>query len=891
MEAPRTEGCNVMAPCICLILASVSIGAVQPVAVREVPGAVDDDADVDWIDHRLLVDCLTGPRVEPSAACASADLDVDRAVTLRDYADLQVWFSGDLPHTSAEIGAAGGSIEFNRCRVTVPQGLLAAPVGVTVTQLPSQQAEVATDLGPDRCQAIGAAYVFRAPVFSTEPFDLTFSYEASDVPPGFDPANLAILFRADNRSFEGPGAAGDSDPPPQGASYAVLPATVDTSAQTVSLAIHGSGTYQLAALSAPLRIWESPGGTTATPTSTSVPKLRVIFWDDPPGDERLFREEIERGVIDAHTTLVGSLGFPDPSGEITVEVRSLAGRGLCAGVPRSNPFLIYVHPAEHCGKRKVVAHEYFHVIQGSHTNAASVVEIARQSNKWFIEGTAAWASDVVFDSIPDRYNAPAGNRFTIPLNQPGESDDFVYETVGFWKWFAERNPGGIQAILARHYVTTVADGMLLDLVPAYFLEHLAELFPSLEFPEFAVDALYYKNFDTDETGAGDLFAEDRLGPTNTLPLYFDADAFRTTFGSGRPGDSGSNVARLDYTLSKYLTATVAVIENATGAEALEGTLHLKFGTDFDEPLAVRIISTESGRERKYSDVGAAGEILVPFRKDSKIVVIPAYGQWKDPDPFSVATTRQLEAWVERCGGDARGRTFDAANEVEMYAALEQAANGDTVRLGPGTYHPTFRDYALPNNAGTIQARLLIPRGVTLAGSGQDETRIEMPWQGIGGNRWAAYLLEDATIRNLTISANNNSLIHIGFGPVETGIDRVSLCNVNLLSAAAQNSYAFYHEPYYAGGRYLVEIINTTVNCASCAGANMTGIGLVGYDSSQRVDAHVFGSTVSGWTEGVYYGSYSTTNVDAECSDFFGNTYNVHFCLPAGCVDECAPGGP
>ncbi|MHC5111828.1 MAG: hypothetical protein ACYTHJ_18335 [Planctomycetota bacterium] len=58
------------------------------------PGDSDRDTDVDLVDHRDFVDCLSGPGEVTGSECAAFDSNADVDVDLQDYGRMQMIFTG-----------------------------------------------------------------------------------------------------------------------------------------------------------------------------------------------------------------------------------------------------------------------------------------------------------------------------------------------------------------------------------------------------------------------------------------------------------------------------------------------------------------------------------------------------------------------------------------------------------------------------------------------------------------------------------------------------------------------------------------------------------------------------------------------------------------------------
>ncbi|HNO77194.1 MAG TPA: hypothetical protein PKN33_03960 [Phycisphaerae bacterium] len=66
--------------------------ATQNVAI---PGDCDGDGEVDLDDHADVIACLSGPSAGVNAGCACFDFDLEGDTDLRDFANLQMVFTGN----------------------------------------------------------------------------------------------------------------------------------------------------------------------------------------------------------------------------------------------------------------------------------------------------------------------------------------------------------------------------------------------------------------------------------------------------------------------------------------------------------------------------------------------------------------------------------------------------------------------------------------------------------------------------------------------------------------------------------------------------------------------------------------------------------------------------
>lgn len=241
-----------------------------------------------------------------------------------------------------------------------------------------------------------------------------------------------------------------------------------------------------------------------------------------------------------------------------------------------------------------------------------------------------------------------------------------------------------------------------------------------------------------------------------------------------------------------------------------------------------------------------------------------------------------ETWAfEKVGcGPLTGTIYDVDNVSDMLAALQAAGPGDTVRLAPGTYVPPVQSWS-GSGYSNIYANCVVENGVTLAGSGQEQTTVVV--SGTGG---AIFAHGDATLRDLRIqpSGSQGWLIF-------AGNTNLTLCSVDINGSSSLNyGYGIYFQPWESGS-YDLTIIDSDIGCSGCT--EVWGIFLDGcYTvSPPSITGQVQNTTVSGWETGLRYdtgdyGCNATISVTADCAGFSGNTYNVRECNDGGCTEHC-----
>ena len=489
-----------------------------------------------------------------------------------------------------------GQLTVQLAEDTIPSVPDDPPAQLTITALAplTDAAQALEDAGQPA--PVGAAYRIDSEVFISHGLELAFSFNSSQLPEWARPSDLVLISEA-RMLFND-----DSDEPDR--FYEIVPAEVDDNAGVVRFNASTGGVFQLAAVRE-LPEWgsssqESESGVEQKANPAPGFKPEVVFQTDcgvPLGKRASWKAAFETALNQAHKTYK-SQGFPIAEVPLTLNVtrraprnRHLATTGMLAG-----RFMIttdlnrwtnegYTAPQY----QKHIAHEYFHVIQSMQSNAHALGPTAlatwREQNAWFLEGTADWAMDMVFDKVPGEYHAPNALRFSLPLNI-AVYDDVAYEVVAFWKWIEHHyGSGRIAAIVKAHGThgnwALLSSGRLVrtgwdsNASRAYMKDLLTLFTPDPpDFLAFAAEALYLKRFDQDETGTEDLWHSNKLGPANQLPSTQDF-AVVGTLRKGGDGDGEESALQLTRGLGAHLTANGAVFRTVSGAQALEGQLHVE----------------------------------------------------------------------------------------------------------------------------------------------------------------------------------------------------------------------------------------------------------------------------------------------------------------------------
>ena len=801
------------------------------------------------------------------------------------------------PKSDVLVDEAGGTVSQGAGKVTVPPDVAPEAVRVELTELPSMQEAAERVLGTDRFTALGKAYRVSMPLKTGTAIDISVTDSEAT---GQHPANLAWLVR-----LVGSPVLPPDYPPVSSRAPVVDYVLVPVSRVDESGAAHGDifagRRFQLVMVPEPLQgeSFQIDATSAITPTSSpgqfmtkasKPPFVRVFFWDPPTFlSESEFTAAAKMGVSESYRVLVGTMGFVAPEGTIDIVV---------GGVPNGKKWLGAVATNDHHTIRlihtlntedqvmKIVAHEFFHLIQHLNTNQTSVLGYD-QRDSWFTEGTSDWAMDEVFDALPNHYHPTRWQRFETRLNQEGKKKNLEYETVGFWKWAESYRPGIIRQIIEHKYLlthTTVAGAksMVESQELRDYLTSLKALWADLDFLTYVYDARYEKDFDTDETGKLHLWGpKPYLGDKKQVFLHAERDQL---VAADVVGNTASNPLKIGFTLKQRLTAEALRI----GSLDLTGDLHIKLPVTPTAPLDAHVLILDSSSrqiEEEYivRDLSKSHpEVKAKFDPNKQAVLFIAEGTWTHGVP-DAPVSGEIEAWVEDPCGALPSNIIDVTPDDDLFVALTTAPAGSAVRLGPGIYYPPLMQWPTPE-FGPFGANVLV-RELTLIGSGEGQTRIVMTGDEYGGIGLKTY--GNATLRNFTIEA----------GQAEPAIDcldakHVTMCNVSL-EASSSTDWGLIWGPWHGGSTSLSlhdctfihpnrEQIGTAIQLQSC------------YDPPASVSAEISLTRISGWGSGVDFQNGSSgcgpISVSADCDGFSNNDYNVveTVCSDGSCdyTDHC-----
>lgn len=784
----------------------------------------------------------------------------------------------DVPTETRVVDTAGGSLSLGQCEVTVPPDTAPEALEFGITEFPSMASSAERRLDGSLYAPFGPSYRIDTPLQSDTPFAVTLEYDPADLPPGFSGDHLGALLRVVTKTDPDPVTG---RPPQLVVDYVVLPVSASTEDNRVDFDMFLGGTVQLVALQEPLDVVEDNPGAKADGLNYTI-----VYNGNPTKlTKAIYSATVGEAILAAYAYLVDLKGFPGPVGEVNVIVKALANAN--GSVPVDNPLILNLDTGLDADTiRTVLPHEFFHVIQGHCNNTISALFYFNE-DAWFDEGTAEWASDQIYDLYPDSYTAPDDDRFREPLNHPFVNGKSEYQTVGFWKWVETKYADTVRsALLNQQFLTRVpsASGELLQLPGLYTRQFtFLNVLPDPDFLEFCGAALFWKNFDTNETLEGDLWHSDNLGAPRNLPGDFDFQIPERVYAGN--GDSEDNAQLVTYKLSQSLTADVKIVgnppESAVEWQPLNGKLHIKWaqtsnGQSYDAMVIARKGSSDYGVKRVRDLSQAHEDTTVPWLSDPdyQVIVILVDPRW-NVAPTSAESSESFKVWVEGCG-PAPGTIIDVSTIEELENACRTAAPGNTIRLAEGSYTLRSGDWTIPGFSET-HAGLLV-KGVTLMGAGPDKTSIHIP----GGQYSDAVEIMtygNAEIRNLSICLNNSfAIVSHGSG--------LRLCNVALNDFAPDPSDVISHWPLVTGLTQIeirdCVLVSTTSN-STCLYIGFSNT-LAGPGAGSTV-CTIKDTVITGWEIGVEWNTgptedFGLTTVIADCEYIAGNEeYNVvqHVC--------------
>ena len=789
------------------------------------------------------------------------------------------------PSSSETIDESGGSISQGAARVTIPEGVAPEPISLVLTELPSMQLAAERSLGVGEFTAFGGAYDVDMPLKPSESVAISVKDPQAA---GVDPSELAWLVRVVVHPMPNPEIEPLTSSLAPLAGYILVPVTQVDEDGTAHGEIYDRKRFQLVRLSEPLDAEPVALAMHAADKQLPPPSPIVIFRRNPT---RITITNYKNAIVDAledsRSFFIDAGGYRGPEGAIVVYVDNVGNPDWLAYVSGTDRHIIHIThtlPAED-EVRKVIAHEYFHLIQNHHTNRLSALNFHAKDG-WFTEGTASWAMDEVFDGITDFYFAPSWTRFHTPFLEDvtNTASRHAYENVAFWKWAETNNPEIIKRFLEDHYSATHstlagARNPVENFANVDYLLSLKKIWGDVDFMDFIYKALYVKDFDTGETGQGELWSggpgANELGRPKEIPFV------RAVQVSAGKGDSESTAVETAFGLRPHLTADVIQVNSPD----LQGTLHVRF-TAPSTPLEAKLIVVDEANYDVLDSDGADDtttkqELTANFGTTDDAYIFVLDPEWNYASS-ATPVPGKVEVWVEDPCGPLPTNTIDIGPDDDLYGALTTAPAGSVVRLAAGTYTPPQRDWPYPSDGYELPGNALV-KDLTLVGAGEGETILSM-----SGSQSLYGLMTwgDVSLRNMTIDGTTDC---IGIAVLSLG--DVTLCNLTVRTRG-HDGMRVGQWPW--GGDGFLGIYDSTLTHLG-SGFGFYGVFASCLEEVGDVNVEIRNSTISGWDRGVSYSNRAyescSTSVSTDCKGFSdndrGNVIRTE-CTMTSCddIEEC-----
>ncbi len=587
-----------------------------------------------------------------------------------------------------EVGPEGGTVSLEGFALEVPPNLVPEPTTIRIIERGGLGAELASQLDPAKYAAIGPSYEIETALRTHEAMLGTLSFEAAELPEGFDAEHLAVFTWSDAVWESGPDQQATPGTLPERA-FAPRAVDVDVDAGTVGFHVFGRLHVQLVALADPIRVsgatdepapatrrkapgvQQEPLVITHGPWIILMPEITAAYDD---AEETILMGALWDALNKSHATMSGQ-GFPVPPVHTLTIVAKKLPAGTWGVVRPKEPRVIEIDPLQTKGVlNSLVGHEFFHVVQRWCNNLPSYFEHALQ-DRWFIEGGAEWARDLVHDGVVGHYKSPKPERLQTQLNlpseKPSEPELYLYETVVFWKWLEVRYGGTLATMMhlqrAATHLTLGPKADIENAAKTSWMDSFKAAQPAVAFHRFFEDALWNKDFDTNEQGTGDLW--NTLGAPKKL-----ADVYRKTeytLKKGGAGDGEENREEVLYLVASHLAADGFVIKNSTGADALRGTLHLEFQATSPSLFAAAVIHDDA--LESFMDLSSGEEVEVSFGDGDEVMVLVSDPRLL-PAKKNQTAAGIVEVWVEPGRGLAFMRTPLDTGNTDIYTMNEDGGD-------------------------------------------------------------------------------------------------------------------------------------------------------------------------------------------------------------------------
>ncbi|MCA9672286.1 MAG: hypothetical protein KC503_42120, partial [Myxococcales bacterium] len=387
-----------------------------------------------------------------------------------------------------------------------------------------------------------------------------------------------------------------------------------------------------------------------------------------------------RDAVTTSLTVFKARGFPTATPKLHIYLRTLPDYvGLAADPGFNETGLILIDPKTAAeGKLNLeatVAHEVFHIVQFANANRATT---QWSDNKWFMEGTAEWAADEVYDDTTSLL-VPKPDRFTFALAfgyVKGDNTDRLYATQAFFKWLEARHPGTLAVVLksvrAAAFVEHRFEGdVVLSELPTLY-GYLGTIVTALggkppSYMEFSRAVHFTKAFDTGEKV---LWDQNSLGPPNTLPAL---KPFPKQLVQGGEGDGKDRRAQKEDFIAPLATRVYQV----TVPSGLVGAFNLLVRRPAAHGVGACVINLTTKQHSCGEADDAEVSVKVPVESGQDVALLLMNKHWTEG--YYLGEAIHYEYWV---GSDVLQVVQDEARLTSSATKTDDQLQCNDIYPGP-----------------------------------------------------------------------------------------------------------------------------------------------------------------------------------------------------------------
>ena len=362
----------------------------------------------------------------------------------------------------------------------------------------------------------------------------------------------------------------------------------------------------------------------------------------------------------------------------------------------------------------------------------------------------------------------------------------------------------------------------------------------MDFLEFIIAAKYTKDFDTNETLPGDLWSPTpQLGSPGTVEVFANSDI---KLRNGERGDSKDNPRQVGYSVTQFLSSDAILVRS----EDLSGSLHVKFPRlDPGKTLDAAIIVDRGGADGAVTQIRnlslAHEHFVTPFSTDRRATILFVDPRWFY-DPSDTTNSGEFEIWIEDPCADTPGTTVEVSTASQLVNAVTTMTGANTIRLAPGTYSL----HGVAPSPEEIAVCLYVD-GLTLVGSGQDQTVLEL------NDGYIRLLGQSPALRNMTILGNDGLCDQL----VRSRAQEFALCNVTLSNPDNYSVYGLSIRTPDGGGTGIV------TNCTIIGGGPWRSY--AGIDAAGEGSLSVENTRIYNFGYAIQRVTGSTMSISADCA--------------------------